>query len=147
MDATHDEAQLLVVAGVHGLALLDAAAVVGLALHVEGDPPQLEDDVPLSLRGREDTQESTTPLRPEQRRPFCLKYGRTGSKRAANEGLMGGFHGPHLVLGVHLGHHAVLQKVKGQHLQHVQLVGHLVVDGRGAPDHVLGGGGRERESK
>lgn len=46
---THDEAQLLVVAGVHGLALLHAAAVVGLALHVEGDPPQLEDDVPLSL--------------------------------------------------------------------------------------------------
>lgn len=44
---------------------------------------------------------------------------------------------PHLVLGVHLGHHAVLQKVKGQHLQHVQLVGHLVVDGCGAPDHVL----------
>lgn len=50
---------------------------------------------------------------------------------------------PHLVLGVHLGHHAVLQKVKGQDLQHVQLVGHLVVDGCGAPDHVLcmGGGG------
>lgn len=55
MDPTHDESQLLVVAGVHGLALLDAAAVVGLALHVEGDPPQLEDDVPLSLRGREDS--------------------------------------------------------------------------------------------
>lgn len=55
MDPTHDESQLLVVTGVHGLALLDAAAVVGLALHVEGDPPQLEDDVPLSLRGREDS--------------------------------------------------------------------------------------------
>lgn len=50
-ERTNDKAQLLVVAGVHGLALLEAAAVVGLALHVEGDPPQLEDDVPLSLRG------------------------------------------------------------------------------------------------
>lgn len=48
---THDEAQLLVVACVHGLALLHAAAVVGLALHIEGDPPQLEDDVPLGLQG------------------------------------------------------------------------------------------------
>lgn len=47
---TYDEAELLVVAGVHGLALLDAAAVVGLALHVKGDSPQLKDDVPLSLR-------------------------------------------------------------------------------------------------
>lgn len=48
---THDEAQLLVVTCVHGLALLHAAAVVGLALHVEGDPPQLEDDVTLGLQG------------------------------------------------------------------------------------------------
>lgn len=46
---THNKAQLLVVAGVHGLAFLHAAAVVGLTLHVEGDPAQLEDDVPLSL--------------------------------------------------------------------------------------------------
>lgn len=72
MDPTHDESQLLVVAGVHGLALLDAAAVVGLALHVEGDPPQLEDDVPLSLRGPEDsTSESrhfANLLRIQQRR-------------------------------------------------------------------------------
>lgn len=63
---THDEPQLLVVAGVHGLALLDAAAVVGLALHVEGDPPQLEDDVPLSLRGpggQETTSTSTSQTR------------------------------------------------------------------------------------
>lgn len=55
MNRTHDKPQLLVVAGVHGLALLDAAAVVGLALHVEGDPPQLKDDVPLSLRVQENT--------------------------------------------------------------------------------------------
>jgi len=46
---THNEAELLVVAGVHGLAFLDAAAVVRVTLHVEGNPPQLEDDVPLSL--------------------------------------------------------------------------------------------------
>lgn len=46
---TYNKAQLLVVAGVHGLAFLDAAAVVGLHLHVEGNSPQLKDDVPLSL--------------------------------------------------------------------------------------------------
>lgn len=46
---------------------------------------------------------------------------------------------PHLVLGIHLGHHTVLQQVEGEHLQHVQLVGHLVVDGCGAPDHILHG--------
>lgn len=44
---------------------------------------------------------------------------------------------PHLVLGIHLGHHAVLQQVEGEHLQHVQLVGHLVINGRRAADHVL----------
>lgn len=82
MDPTHDESQLLVVAGVHGLALLDAAAVVGLALHVEGDPPQLEDDVPLSLRGREDsTSESrhfANLLRIQQRRGLA-SYTRLGT--------------------------------------------------------------------
>lgn len=46
---------------------------------------------------------------------------------------------PHLVLGIHLGHHAVLQQVEGEHLQHVQLVGHLIVNGCGAPDHILHG--------
>lgn len=54
---------------------------------------------------------------------------------------------PHLVLGIHLGHHAVLQQVEGEHLQHVQLVGHLVINGRRAADHVLpGGGGRGGET-
>lgn len=43
----------------------------------------------------------------------------------------------HLVLRVHLGHHAILQKVKGQHLQHIKLVGHLVINGLGAPDYIL----------
>lgn len=43
----------------------------------------------------------------------------------------------HLVLGIHLGHHAVLQQVESEHLQDVQLVGHLIVDGCGAPDHAL----------
>lgn len=46
---TYNKAELLVVAGVHGLAFLDAATVVGLALHVKGNSPQLKDDVPLSL--------------------------------------------------------------------------------------------------
>lgn len=49
MSSTYDEAQLFVVSGVHGLALLNAAAVVGLTLNVKSDPAQLEDDVPLSL--------------------------------------------------------------------------------------------------
>lgn len=43
----------------------------------------------------------------------------------------------HLVLRVHLGHHAILQKVKGQHLQHIKLVGHFVINGLGAPDYTL----------
>lgn len=46
---THNKAELLVVAGIHGLAFLNAAAVVGLALHIEGNSPQLKDYVPLSL--------------------------------------------------------------------------------------------------
>lgn len=46
---TYDEAKLFVVAGVHGLAFLNATTVVGLALHVESNSPQLKDDVPLSL--------------------------------------------------------------------------------------------------
>lgn len=43
----------------------------------------------------------------------------------------------HLVLRVHLGHHPVFQKVKGQHLQHVQLVCHFIVDGPLSSDDVL----------
>lgn len=46
---TYDEAQFFVVSCVHGLALLNAAAVVGLTLNVKSNPAQLEDDVPLSL--------------------------------------------------------------------------------------------------
>lgn len=46
---TYNKAKLLVVARVHGLALLNVATVVGLALCIEGNSPQLEDDVPLSL--------------------------------------------------------------------------------------------------
>ena len=44
---------------------------------------------------------------------------------------------PHLVLRIHLGHHAVLQQVEGEHLQHVQLMCHLIVDGYGATNHIL----------
>lgn len=43
----------------------------------------------------------------------------------------------HLILGVHLGHHPVFQKVKGQHLEHIQLVCHLVVDGPLCSDDML----------
>lgn len=43
----------------------------------------------------------------------------------------------HLVLRVHFGHHAIFQKVKGQHLQHIKLVGHLIINGFGAPDYSL----------
>ncbi len=35
---TYDEAQLFVVSGVHGFALLNAAAVVRLTLNVKSDP-------------------------------------------------------------------------------------------------------------
>lgn len=49
INRTYDKAELLVVARVHGLALLDAATVVGLTLRIEGNSPQLKDDVPLSL--------------------------------------------------------------------------------------------------
>lgn len=48
-NATYDKAELLVVTRVHGLALLDAATVVGLTLRIKGNSPQLKDDVPLSL--------------------------------------------------------------------------------------------------
>lgn len=43
----------------------------------------------------------------------------------------------HLVLGVHLGHHPVFQKVKRQHLEHVQLMCHFIVDGPLSSDDVL----------
>lgn len=46
---TYNKAKLFVVAGVHRLAFLNAAAVVGLQLYVEGDSPKLKDDVSLSL--------------------------------------------------------------------------------------------------
>lgn len=46
---TYNKAQFFVVSRVHGLALLNAAAVVGFALNVKSNPAQLEDDVPLSL--------------------------------------------------------------------------------------------------
>jgi hypothetical protein len=46
---TYNEAQLLVVPGVHGLPLLDAATVVRLTLHVERNSAQLKDDVSLGL--------------------------------------------------------------------------------------------------
>lgn len=39
MKQTYNKAELLVVAGVHGLAFLDAAAVVGFALHIESNSP------------------------------------------------------------------------------------------------------------
>ena len=44
----------------------------------------------------------------------------------------------HLVLWVHLGHHPIFQKVKGQHLQHIQLVCHFIVDGPLSSDDMLG---------
>jgi len=43
----------------------------------------------------------------------------------------------HLVIGVHLGHHPLFQKVKGQDLQDIQLMGHLGFDGAVPSDHVL----------
>lgn len=46
---TYDKAQLLVISGVHRLALFNATAAVGLALDIESDPTQLKDDVSLSL--------------------------------------------------------------------------------------------------
>lgn len=46
---TYNKAKFFVVSRVHGLALLNAAAVVGLALNIKSNPAQLEDDVPLSL--------------------------------------------------------------------------------------------------
>lgn len=48
-------------------------------------------------------------------------------------------HSTHLILGIHLSHHAVLKQVEVEHLQHIQLVGHLFVDWCGAPDHILRG--------
>lgn len=45
--------------------------------------------------------------------------------------------GTHLVLGVHLGHHPVFQEVKGEHLENIQLVRHLVVNGPLRSDDVL----------
>lgn len=46
---------------------------------------------------------------------------------------------PHLVLRIHLGHHAVLEQVEVENLQHVQLMCHLIINGRVAPDHILHG--------
>lgn len=34
----------------------------------------------------------------------------------------------HLVIWVHFGHHSFFQKVEGQHLQHVKLMGHFCFD-------------------
>lgn len=34
----------------------------------------------------------------------------------------------YLVIGIHFGHHSFFQKIKGQHLQHIQLVRHLCFD-------------------
>lgn len=42
-----------------------------------------------------------------------------------------------LVIGVHLGHHSFFQKVKGQHLKDIQLMGHLCFDWTIPSDHVL----------
>lgn len=44
---------------------------------------------------------------------------------------------PHLVIGVHLGHHPFFQKVKSQDLQDIQLMGHLGFDRAVSPDHML----------
>lgn len=43
----------------------------------------------------------------------------------------------YLVVRVHFGHHPFLQEVKGQHLQHVQLMRHLCFDGSIPSDDVL----------
>lgn len=43
----------------------------------------------------------------------------------------------YLVVGVHLGHHPLFQKVKGQDLQDIQLMGHLGFDGAVPSYHML----------
>ena len=43
----------------------------------------------------------------------------------------------YLVVGVHLGHHPLFQKVKGQDLQDIQLMGHLGFDWAVPSDHML----------
>lgn len=43
----------------------------------------------------------------------------------------------YLVTGIHFGHHPFFQKVKGKHLQHVQLVCHLSFDRSVASDNML----------
>ena len=43
----------------------------------------------------------------------------------------------YLVIGVHLGHHPFFQKVKGQDLQDIQLMGHLGFDWAVPSDHML----------
>lgn len=43
----------------------------------------------------------------------------------------------YLVIGVHLGHHPFFQKVKGQDLQDIQLMGHLSFDWAVPSDHML----------
>lgn len=42
-----------------------------------------------------------------------------------------------LVIGVHLGHHPFFQKVKGQNLQDIQLMGHLSFDWAVPSDHMI----------
>ena len=54
---TYDETELLVVSGVHGLALFNTAAVVGFALDIKGNPAQLKDDISLSLCERDGERE------------------------------------------------------------------------------------------
>lgn len=119
-DKTYNEPQLFVVSGVHGLALLNAAAAVGLALDIKSDPAQLEDDVPLSLHTHTDN---------------TNKVFKNASDRSGD--LLKWQTKTHLVLWVHLGHHSVLKEVKGQDLQHIELMGHLIVYGFVASDHIL----------
>lgn len=49
-----------------------------------------------------------------------------------------------LVIGIHLGHHSFFQKVKGQDLKDIQLMGHLCFDWTIPSDHMLE---RERQEQ
>lgn len=57
---TYNKTKLFVVTGVHGLAFLNAAAVIGFTLHIEGNSPQLKDNVSLSLKNHQKEEQSNT---------------------------------------------------------------------------------------